>query len=196
MEMKIQLPLFQPDPACGHSNTDFLYQVSGNIPTWATFYAEKRTVEMNTDLANLLGSSFNLKFTATFESIVKEISFKVNFVKKDDPKPPPADVPTIPNPENPTEPSEKEEEKEKEKEKDKPQQSATTWDGWKALIDFNKLIPGGLKLPAKNPDPTYVSSPPKPALKSLTGKGKATIKFSEPVFEYQNLKDLKITKLV
>lgn len=147
---------------------------------------------MNADLPNLPGSSFKLKFTATFESIVKEISFTVTFMKKDDPKPPPNDVPVAPiKPEDPAEPSEKE----KEKEKEKPKPSTSAWDGWKALIDFSKLIPGGLKLPPKNPDPAYVPTPPKLTLKSLTSKGKAQIKFSEPVFEYQNLNGMKITKL-
>ena len=96
LKMNVELPLLKPERACGHSNIDVLYQVLGAIPQWATFYSEKRTVEMNADLANLPGSSFNLKFTATFESIVKEISFTVNFMKKDDPKPPPTDVPVAP----------------------------------------------------------------------------------------------------
>jgi RNA processing factor Prp31 len=72
---------------------------------------------MNSDLPKLLGTSFKLKFMASFESLIKEISFTVAFIKKDDPKPPPTDVPTTPQPEKPTEPQEKEKEKEKEKPK-------------------------------------------------------------------------------
>jgi hypothetical protein len=30
--MTVELPLFEPDPACGYSNADVLYQVLGDIP--------------------------------------------------------------------------------------------------------------------------------------------------------------------
>ena len=39
----------------------------------------------------------------------------------------------------------------------------TGWDGWKDLLK-EKSLPKGVKLPPPNPDPSYIPTPPKPAL--------------------------------
>ena len=41
------------------------------------------------------------------------------------------------------------------------EKQASTWDGWKALLEQYSFLPEGIVLPPPNPDPTYVPTPPK-----------------------------------
>lgn len=76
----------------------------------------------------------------------------------------------------------------------KQEPAAAGWEGWKSLLDLKSLLPEGVTLPAPNPDPNYVPTPPKPTLKNISPTGSTAIEFNEDVFIYQNLKNLTFSK--
>lgn len=63
-----------------------------------------------------------------------------------------------------------------------------------SLLDPAKFLPEGVTLPPPNPDPNYVPSPPIPSIGAISPRGSTEIKFSESVFEYPDLKNLKVPK--
>ena len=46
---KVQLPLYEPMPACGRKNSDLKYELINEVPDWVTFDEQKRVVEISTD---------------------------------------------------------------------------------------------------------------------------------------------------
>lgn len=55
---KVQLPLYEPMPACGKKNSDLIYELVGEVPDWVYFDVQKRVVEIETDDdKSLYGSS-------------------------------------------------------------------------------------------------------------------------------------------
>ena len=65
------------------------------------------------------------------------------------------------------------------------QPGAIGWDGWKILLSQMDL---GFDLPPRNTDPNFVPVPPKVSFRSISVTGEAEIKFSKPVFTFDDLK--------
>ena len=70
----------------------------------------------------------------------------------------------------------------------------TGWDGWKTLLEKQLLEGLNLKLPTPNPDPNYVPTPPIPSLDVMSSEGNTRIKFSKDVFEYPDLKSIRVPR--
>ena len=68
----------------------------------------------------------------------------------------------------------------------------SSWDGWKALLEIEKLLPEGVQLPPRNPDPLYIPTPPKAEIGRISARGRTVIEFNEDVFEYEDLKNKKV----
>lgn len=173
----ISLPVYDPSPACGLSNTDVLYEVVGELPEWATFKQDEREVDIDVDDAGLVGTAWPMTFTATYRSITQEITFAVSFIDNTKKSVEPVQEQEEPEPEPEEEPAEEE------------TASATTtgWTGWLSLLDLDTIIPGGIVLPPPNPDPLYVPTPPTATLQTVSEKGSTEILFNEAVFEYPDL---------
>ena len=69
--------------------------------------------------------------------------------------------------------------------------NAIGWDGWKILMENMNL---GFELPPRNTDPNFVPVPPTVRISSISVKGEVNIKFSKPVFTFDNLKTRRIAE--
>ena len=52
----------------------------------------------------------------------------------------------------------------------------------------------GFELPQRNTDPNFVPVPPIVSISTISVKGEVEIKFSKPVFTFDNLKSRRITE--
>ena len=71
----------------------------------------------------------------------------------------------------------------------------SSWDGWKALLKLDEILPKGVSLPPPNPDPRHVPTPPKATLSKVSPRGVTTINFSKEVFVYENLKNKTVPEV-
>ena len=126
----------------------------------------------------MLGTSVPITIEASYGPVAQELSFAVSFIKTEAPRPPTEEEL------EPEEPEEKEVVKEKVSGAE-----VTGWDGWKTLLERLNL-----KLPPPNPDPNYVPTPPIPSLDVMSSEGNTRIKFSKDVFEYPDLKSIKVPR--
>ena len=75
LDLKIYLPLYEPEPACNLSNADIDYSLVDNdndssnpsIPDWITFDVESRTLTAQSNDPKLLGETFKLELKATYQ---------------------------------------------------------------------------------------------------------------------------------
>lgn len=162
--------------------------IGDELPSWATFDKDKRVINVVAPVdPKLPGTSVPITIEASYSSLAVEMSFAVSFIgEKEEPAaiPRPTVVDTEPEPTPEGEPIEEVVE----------EVQATGWDGWKSLL--LSQIPGfsNFELPPPNPDPLYVPTPPVPKLELMGKLGDTRITFSEDVFEYPNLKTLKVPR--
>ena len=138
--------------------------------------------------SSFTASSVTVNIKATYAEFTKEMSFSVAYAGIDD-----SDEELAPV-DSEEEEQEPESESEAESEPEVIDQAASSWDGWKSLLDSYKFLPEGVVLPKPNPDPSYIPTPPKPSIQKFDARGSTEIIFSEDVFMYPNLKNLKIPK--
>jgi len=72
---------------------------------------------------------------------------------------------------------------------------ATSWDGWKVLLDRLDLD-FELPKPKKNSDPNYKPAPPRASLDSVSVEGKVIVTFSKPVFQLKEMTSKMIGRRV
>ena len=71
-------------------------------------------------------------------------------------------------------------------------QQESSWDGWKVLLNAADILPKGVSLPRRNPDPTYIPTPPRATIEAFTPKGTTRILFSKDVFMYEKLGNMTV----
>ena len=69
---KINLPLYEPSPLCGLSNTDLTYELtSESLPDWIIFDADARSVEVEIEETVTFTGSVNVNIDATYSGLSK-----------------------------------------------------------------------------------------------------------------------------
>ena len=156
----INLPLLEPQPACGLSNDDLTYELvsSDSLPNWATFDAQDRVVDLEINDSVTQSGSVRVEIEAKYEDVTRQISFAVSFINGSEPIEQEPVVPTV--------------EPEPEPEPEVVEVKASTWDGWKTLLQQYNFMPEGVVLPPPNPDPAYIPTPPKPTFNDVDARGK------------------------
>ena len=194
LNLKISLPLYEPEPACNLSNADVDYSIveNGNpLPDWVTFDVESRTLTAQSADPLLLGQTFKLELKASYlDKASASMKFAIVIIDRD------GDSNLL---EQVIDIGEEEVDEEKEEETDDSDDGSTSepvssWDGWKKLLLIDLDLGDDFKLPEPITTPGYVPTPPRAKMGKFSVKGETTIKFSEPVFQLKDI-DTKMTKV-
>ena len=83
---KVNLPLYEPEPACGLSNQDLTYELipgDSSLPDWVLFDAEARVVDLEIDESVTFGGpAVKVQIEAKYGEVTKQIAFAVSFINE------------------------------------------------------------------------------------------------------------------
>ncbi len=189
-EFDLQIPLFEAKPACDYTRDDIQYEIvsasGAKVDTWISIDSKKHLIKVfveEKDVNDLYSKEFSFKLRARLSNLfLEEQSFKVTFPEKPpEPELPPADnIPEIQT----FEEDQVELGQEIETEETISISEVSGWEGWKSLLLQLGL---DIDLPKPKQDPNYRPTPPRASIGSINAYGKVSVKFSEPVFELEDV---------